>query len=85
VYRGQIRVTGSAGTHFGTPTAVVPVLHQTVYIAVTAFVINLVVSVVLTLVLRALRAPAGTDETQSADYLADQAPAPVPVPVKTAP
>ena len=76
---------GVAGSHFGTSTAVVPVLHQTVYIAVTAFVINLVVSVVLTLVLRATSAPAGDDETTPADYLADQAPAPVPVPVKTAP
>jgi solute:Na+ symporter, SSS family len=81
----QQPVPGSAGTHFGASTAVVPVLHQTLYIAVTAFVINLVVSVVLTLVLRALRAPAGTDETQPADYLADPAPAPVRVPVKTAP
>jgi solute:Na+ symporter, SSS family len=78
----QQPVPGTAGSHFGASTAVVPVLHQTVYIAVTAFVINLVVSVVLTLVLRAVRAPAGNDETRSADYLADRAPAPVPVPVK---
>jgi len=81
----QQPVPGEAGTHFGASTAVVPVLHQITYIAVTAFVINLVVSVVLTLVLRAVRAPAGDDETQSADYLADRAPAPVPVPVRTAP
>src|SRR5262249_35575573 len=45
----QQPVPGTAGTHFGASTAVLPGLHQTVYIAVTAFVINLVVSVVLTL------------------------------------
>jgi SSS family solute:Na+ symporter len=81
----QQPVPGSAGSHFGASTAVVPVLHQTAYIAVTAFVINLVVSVVLTLVLRAVRAPGGEDETAAADYLADPAPAPVPVPVRAAP
>ena len=82
----QQPVPGSDGTHFGASTAVVPVLHQTAYIAVTAFVINLVVSVVLTLVLRAVRAPAGNDETRSADYLADREPEPpAPVPVKAAP
>jgi solute:Na+ symporter, SSS family len=82
----QQPVPGSAGSHFGASTAVVPVLHQIMYIAVTAFVINLVVSVVLTLVLRAVRAPAGNDETRPADYLADREPEPpVPVPVKAAP
>jgi len=82
----QQPVPGSDGTHFGASTAVVPVLHQTAYIAVTAFVINLVVSVVLTLVLRAVRAPAGNDETRPADYLADREPEPpAPVPVKAAP
>ena len=82
----QQPVPGTAGSHFGASTAVVPVLHQIVYIAVTAFVINLVVSVVLTLVLRAVRAPAGNDETRPADYLADREPEPpAPVPVKAAP
>jgi SSS family solute:Na+ symporter len=81
----QQPVPGTTGTHFGASTSVVPLLHQTAYIAVTAFVINLAVSVVLTFVLRALRAPDGEDETQSADYLTDPAPDPVPVPVKAAP
>ena len=82
----QQPVPGTAGSHFGASTAVVPVLHQIVYIAVTAFVINLVVSVVLTLVLRAVRAPAGNDETRPADYLVDREPEPpAPVPVKAAP
>jgi SSS family solute:Na+ symporter len=64
---------------------VVPVLHQTAYIAVTAFVLNLVVAAVLTVLLRALKAPAGTDETRPADYGVDPAPGPVAVPVDAAP
>jgi SSS family solute:Na+ symporter len=78
-------VAGSPGTHFGASTATVPLLHQTAYIALTAFVINLVVAVVLTWVFRLLRLPEGTDETQPAHYTADPEDAPVPVPVKAAP
>jgi solute:Na+ symporter, SSS family len=78
-------VAGSPGTHFGASTAVVPVLHQTAYIAITAFLINLVVAVVLTVVARLVHLPEGTDETQPAHYTADPKEAPVPVPVKSAP
>ena len=78
-------VAGSPGTHFGASTAVVPVLHQTAYIAITAFIINLVIAVVLTVVARLVHLPEGTDETQPAHYTADPEEAPVPVPVKTAP
>ena len=42
------------------------------YIAITAFALNVVVAVVVTLVLRAVHAPAGTDETIPADYFADE-------------
>ena len=74
-------------THFGSPIAVigenplssdptallpVPVLDETYgYIALTALVINLVISVVLTLVFRAVRLPDGTDQTEPQDYKAD--------------
>jgi solute:Na+ symporter, SSS family len=78
-------VAGSPGTHFGASTAVVPVLHQTAYIAITAFLINLVVAVALTAAARLLHLPEGTDETQPAHYTADPEGAPVPVPVETAP
>jgi len=78
-------VAGSPGTHFGASTAVVPLLHQTAYIAITAFGINLVVAVVLTAAARLLHLPEGTDETQPAHYTADPEEAPVQVPVKTAP
>jgi SSS family solute:Na+ symporter len=62
---------GEPGTHFGASTAVVPLIHQTFYIAVTAFIINLVITVVLTLVFNRLKLNAGTDETLPAQYVAD--------------
>ncbi|MFJ9006881.1 sodium:solute symporter, partial [Streptomyces canus] len=37
----------------------------------TAFVLNVVVTVVLTFVLKALKAPDGVDETSPEDYTAD--------------
>jgi SSS family solute:Na+ symporter len=64
-------VAGEPGTHFGASTAIVPGLGHTVYIAITAFVLNLVVAVVLTWVFRLLKLPEGADETQPAQYLAD--------------
>jgi SSS family solute:Na+ symporter len=67
----QQPVAGVAGSHFGTSTANVPGLGHTAYIAVTAFVINLLIAVVFTLVFRAMKLPDGTDETQPAHYTAD--------------
>jgi solute:Na+ symporter, SSS family len=77
-------VPGVPGSHFGASTAVVPVLGHTAYIAVTAFVLNLVVALVLTVVFRALRLREGTDDTAPADYSADPVDAPAPVPVRSA-
>jgi len=73
--------------HFGSPIALIgenplssdptsvlpiPVLDVTYgYIALTALVINLVIAVVLTLVFRAVRAPAGVDHTVAEDYRAE--------------
>jgi SSS family solute:Na+ symporter len=71
-------------SHFGTSSADVPLLHQTVYIAVTAFVINLVVSVVFTLIFRAARVPDGRDETKPAHYVADYGPEEAREPAATA-
>ena len=42
-----------------------------VYIGFTAFLLNLVVTVVLTAILRAMRVPSGVDQTVPADYHAD--------------
>jgi solute:Na+ symporter, SSS family len=78
---------GSAGSHFGASTHTVPGFNHTVYIAVTALVINLVLAVVLTAVFRLMRLPAGSDETKPAHYVAgadDTAPEPEPLPAATA-
>jgi len=58
--------------HFGGSIAPIPGTNFTVYIAVSAFVLNLVVAVVLTLVLRALKVPQGEDKTRRSDYGADE-------------
>jgi solute:Na+ symporter, SSS family len=57
--------------HFGAPLANFPFTDQKVYIAATALLLNLIVTVVVTIVLRAVKAPAGTDDTRPGDYYAD--------------
>ena len=59
--------------HFGSSLANFPFTNTQVYIAATALIVNIIVSVVLTLVLRALRVPSGTDATDPADYYSDSA------------
>jgi len=54
---------------------------HTVYIGLSAVILNLAIAVVLTLILRAARVPAGADETRPHQYTDDPAAAPVPVPV----
>jgi SSS family solute:Na+ symporter len=67
-------VTTTAGMrHFGSSLAEFPMTHTKVYIAITALLINIVVAVVLTLVFRALRTPAGQDATSPEDYYSDEA------------
>jgi len=66
-----VPVPGKPGSHFGGPTAVAPILGQKAYIALTAFVVNVVVVVGLTAAFRALRVPAGNDQTVGDDYVAD--------------
>ncbi|MFF4649747.1 monocarboxylate uptake permease MctP [Streptomyces sp. NPDC001380] len=57
--------------HFGGSSTVIPVIGEIGYIGLTAFVLNLAVAVVLTLVLRAAKAPEGVDETAPGDYTAE--------------
>ncbi|MFF3453556.1 monocarboxylate uptake permease MctP [Streptomyces sp. NPDC002730] len=57
--------------HFGGSSAEIPGLGEIGYIGLTAFILNVVVTVVLTFVLRALKAPEGVDETSPSDYTAD--------------
>jgi SSS family solute:Na+ symporter len=74
----KVHLVGGAPTpvthglrHFGSPLADFPFTHTKVYIAVTALVINIIVAVVVTALLRAARVPAGTDATVVDDYYAD--------------
>jgi len=73
------RTPGNGQDHFG--ASVAPILGHVIYIGLAAFVINLVVTTVLTLIFNAVHLPAGTDETQPAQYTADPEEAPVTVPV----
>ena len=59
------------GKHFGGSLASMPVIGDLGYIALTAFVLNVLVAVVLTLVLRAAKVSNGSDQTTSYDYFAD--------------
>ena len=61
---------GSVDTLFG----------HTVYIGLSAIILNLAVSVILTLILKAARVPGGTDETLPHEYKADPPETPVRVP-----
>ncbi len=75
----RVPVPGQANSHFGGSTA--PVLGHIVYIAIVAFIINLVIAVAASLVFRVLRLPEGTDETLPRHYTADpetSPPAPAP-------
>ncbi|MEU1674470.1 monocarboxylate uptake permease MctP [Streptomyces roseifaciens] len=56
--------------HFGN-TNLIPLIGEKGYIGLTAFVLNVIVVIVLTFALKALRVPDGTDETSAADYTAD--------------
>ncbi|MGG5259639.1 monocarboxylate uptake permease MctP [Phycicoccus avicenniae] len=57
--------------HFGGSLDTIPIIGQMGYIAMTAFVINVLVAVVGTLVLRVAKVPQGDDETIRGDYFAD--------------
>ena len=64
-------VNPATHAHFGGSIATIPFTNIPVYIAVTAFVINAIVSVVLTLIFRAAKLKDGVDMTTSSDYGAD--------------
>ncbi|MEU6158918.1 monocarboxylate uptake permease MctP [Streptomyces sp. NPDC047130] len=64
-------VSSPTQKHFGGSSAEMPVIGEIGYIGLTAFVLNVLVTVVLTFVLRAVKAPEGVDETSPSDYTAD--------------
>lgn len=59
------------GKHFGGSLAEIPGLGEMGYIALTAFALNLVVTVVVTVALNAAKVSNGGDETIPFDYYAD--------------
>ena len=59
--------------HFGGSLATFPYTHTKVYIAFSSLVLNLVVAVVLTVVLRLVKAPDGEDQTADDDYYSESA------------
>ncbi len=64
-------VSSPAQRHFGGPLANFPGTETKVYIAATAFALNVIVTLVLTLVFRAMKVDPGVDETRWGDYEAD--------------
>jgi SSS family solute:Na+ symporter len=81
------RTSGGGQAHFGASASVV--FGHTTYIAITALILNLAVSAVLSVVFKGFGLRDGYDETRPADYVADPEPArarpaaraPSPVPV----
>jgi len=65
------QVASPATKHFGGSLYNVPALDQMGYIAMTAFVLNVVVAVVLSVVLNGAKVSNGADETTPGDYFAD--------------
>jgi SSS family solute:Na+ symporter len=64
-------INPATGKHFGGSLAAIPTLGDLGYIALTAFVLNVVVAVVLTVVLTLAKVGNGIDQTVSTDYFAD--------------
>ncbi|WP_043435483.1 sodium:solute symporter [Arthrobacter sp. I3] len=58
--------------HFGGSIAAIPGTDTQVYIAVTAFAINLIVAAGLSLLFHAMKLPDGKDITRNSDYGADE-------------
>lgn len=57
--------------HFGASVHNFPGTQTGIYIAMTAFLINVIVAVVLTIVFKAVKIPDGEDRTKQPDYVAD--------------
>jgi SSS family solute:Na+ symporter len=67
----MVPAVGKPGSHFGGPLQLVPFTDTKGYIALTAFVLNVIVAVLLTFVFRGLKVDEGADQTSPADYHAD--------------
>ncbi|HET6191823.1 MAG TPA: sodium:solute symporter, partial [Trebonia sp.] len=71
-------VSNPTSSHWASSSDIV--FGHSVYIGFTAVIINIVLSVVLTLIMKAVRVPAGADETLPHQYTADPVDAPAPEP-----
>lgn len=60
------------GNHFAGSVAMIPVIGELGYIALTAFALNTIVSVIGTAILHAMKVSNGRDETTPQDYFADE-------------
>jgi SSS family solute:Na+ symporter len=64
-------VASPVQAHFGGPLVNFPGTETKVYIALIAFILNLAIAVVLTVVFRAMKVDEGVDQTRPQDYHAD--------------
>ena len=64
-------VASPVQAHFGGPLVNFPGTETKVYIALVAFLLNLLVAIVLTVVFRAMKVDGGVDRTRPQDYHAD--------------
>ena len=65
-------INPATGNHFAGSLSIIPVIGQLGYIALTAFALNALISVVVTFVMNAAGVPRGHDETRTGDYFADE-------------
>ena len=70
---GEPVTTTDGMRHFGSSLAMFPFTDTKLYIGATALIINALVVIILTLVLRAAGAAEGVDDTEPADYYSDVA------------
>jgi solute:Na+ symporter, SSS family len=71
-------VKNATASHWAASSDIV--FGHTIYIGITAIIINVVIAALLTVILKAARVPEGTDETLPHQYTADPKEAPAPVP-----
>jgi len=64
-------ISPTTGKHFGGSLADIPGIGQLGYIALTAFVLNVVVAAVVSFLINAVKVSNGVDETTVGDYYAD--------------
>jgi solute:Na+ symporter, SSS family len=71
-------VSDPTASHWASSTDIV--FGHSIYIGITAFIINAVIAIVLTLILKAFKVPEGADETLPHQYTADPPNTPAPAP-----